>query len=83
MAHSGLNINRLKGKIKAAFLYEQTEEVDWNASLDRFSEKIATAIVEEIKEIKANVTKGIPVNTTGTATAQSGQTVADKLADIS
>lgn len=50
---------RLKAKIKAAFEAEQAEEVDHNASLDRISDKLATAIIEEIQFLKINYTAGL------------------------
>lgn len=54
-----LDVNRLKGKIKLAFEAEQTEENDHNASLDRISQKIAQAVVDEIKQAKVNYTTGL------------------------
>lgn len=54
-----LNQARLKNKIKAAFQAEQTEQSDHNASLDRISDKIAQAVIEEIKELKINYTSGL------------------------
>lgn len=51
--------SRLKAKIKAAFEAEQTEQVDHNASLDRISDKLATAIIEEIKFLKVDYTAGL------------------------
>lgn len=54
-----LNVNRLKGLIKAAFEAEQTEEEDHNASLDRISEKLANAIINEIKQATINYQSGL------------------------
>lgn len=54
-----LDVNRLKGKIKQAFQAEQIEEQDHNESLDRISQKLAQAIVDEIKEAKINYTSGL------------------------
>lgn len=51
--------SRLKAKIKAAFVAEQSEEVDHNASLDRIAGKLATAIIEEIQFLKINYTAGL------------------------
>lgn len=57
-----LNITRLKEKIKQAWLSE-IENEDENQFLDIISEKIATAVIEEIKQISitAICTHG-PVN---------------------
>lgn len=57
-----LNITRLKEKIKQAWLSE-IENEDENQFLDIISEKIATAVIEEIKQISitATCTHG-PVN---------------------
>ncbi|WP_281322152.1 hypothetical protein [Flavobacterium aestivum] len=54
-----LNEVRLKNKIKAAFQAEQTEQLDHNASLERISDKIAQAVIEEIKELKITYTSGL------------------------
>jgi hypothetical protein len=54
-----LDVNRLKGLIKAAFQAEQTEEEDHNASLDRISEKLAQAIIDEIKQAKIEYQAGL------------------------
>jgi hypothetical protein len=54
-----LNVNRLKGLIKEAFQAEQTEEQDHNASLDRISEKLAQAIIDEIKQAKIQYQSGL------------------------
>ena len=57
-----LNKDRLKEKIKQAWLSEMENE-DENQFLDIISEKIATAVIEEIKQITitATCTHG-PVN---------------------
>lgn len=83
MPASGLDQTRLKNKIKAAFSFEQNELESWNDSLERISSKIATAFIEEILEAKITVQSGIPVSTTGTASAQTGTTTADKIAIVS
>lgn len=51
--------SRLKAKIKAAFEAEQAEQADHNASLDRISDKLATAIIEEIMFLKINYESGL------------------------
>lgn len=50
-----LNITRLKEKIKQAWLSE-IENEDENQFLDIISEKIATAVIEEIKQISITAT---------------------------
>lgn len=77
-----LSINRLKGKIKAAWLSE-IENEDENDYLEVISEKIATAIVEEILQLTVTVPAGIAVATTGTATAHTGATTEIKIAELS
>lgn len=72
--------SRLKAKIKEAFEAEQTEEQDHNASLDRISDKLATAIIDEILQLTVTVGAGIPVSTAGSATAQTGATTEPKVA---
>lgn len=54
-----LDIDRLKNKIRTAFEVEQNEKIDHNASLDRISLKLATAIVEEIKNAKIQYQAGL------------------------
>lgn len=49
---------RLKDKIRAAF-NEQAEESDAEAAMNRISEKIAKAIVAEIKEIRITYVAGL------------------------
>jgi len=50
---------RLEEKIKQAFVAEQSEEVNHNNSLDRISDKLATAIIEEIQLLRVNYTTGL------------------------
>ena len=50
-----LNKDRLKQKIKQAWLSE-IENEDENQFLDIISEKIATAVIEEIKQITITAT---------------------------
>lgn len=50
-----LNKDRLKEKIKQAWLLE-IENEDENQFLDIISEKIATAVIEEIKQITITAT---------------------------
>lgn len=78
-----LNKDRLKGKIKQAFIAEQTEEDSWDNSVERLSDKIATAVVEEILALTVTVPAGIKVSTTGTATAHKGATTENKIANLS
>jgi hypothetical protein len=54
-----LDIDRLKNKIRTAFEAEQNEKIDHNASLERISLKLATAIVEEIKNAKIQYQAGL------------------------
>lgn len=54
-----LDEQRLKGKIKAAFEAEQIEEQSHEESLNRIAEKLAKAIIEEIKELKITYTVGL------------------------
>lgn len=50
-----LNKDRLREKIKQAWLSEMENE-DENQFLDIISEKIATAVIEEIKQITITAT---------------------------
>lgn len=50
-----LSISRLKEKIKEAWLSE-IENEDENEYLDNVSQKIATAVIEEIKEVLITAT---------------------------
>ena len=66
-----LEQSRLRAKIKEAFEAEQSEQEDHNASLDRISDKLATAIIEEIKSLKINYSAGLVApngSVTGTIT---------------
>ncbi len=69
-----LNKELLKQEIKQAFLDEQTEEQDANASVDRLSEKLANAFDKFVRNGKVEIEAGISVSTTGTSTAQMGST---------
>lgn len=62
-----LDKDRLKAKIKSAFKFEQTEEKNANDSLERISEKLAKAIVEEIKEITITYNGGLKANSSTVA----------------
>jgi len=57
-----LNITRLKEKIKKAWT-EEMENENENDYLDKVSQKIASAVIEEIKQVSitATCTQG-PVN---------------------
>ncbi|MGJ1244281.1 hypothetical protein [Sphingobacterium siyangense] len=68
-----LSKTRLKNKIIEAFHNEQTEEQDHEAALDRIADKLASCLIDEIKELKINYTGGLtapngPVNGTFNAT---------------
>ncbi|OUL63099.1 hypothetical protein [Flavobacterium sp. AJR] len=54
-----LSVDRLKNKIRTAFDDEQQEKSDHEASLDRISLKLATAIIEEIKNAKIEYQAGL------------------------
>lgn len=54
-----LNIERLKGKIIAVFDECQKETDNPQGSKELLAEKLATAIVEEIKELKITYTSGL------------------------
>ncbi len=54
-----LDSNRLKAKIKEAFEAEQNEQNDHNTALDRIADKLAQAIVEEIKQLRINYSNGL------------------------
>lgn len=79
---SGINNTRLKNKIKAAWLSMMNSE-DGEDYLETMSEKLSNAICEEILELKVTVPSGIKVSTTGTATAQTGVTTENKIAEVS
>lgn len=69
-----LDKNRLKAKIKAAFLLAKAEEVDANTALDQLCDKLAECIVDEIKELIINYTTGL-VSTTGPVTGTFNATI--------
>ena len=54
-----LDKERLKQKIKDALRHEQTEEEDYDQSIDRISDKLATAITQEIKELMITYKGGL------------------------
>lgn len=51
-----LNIARLKDKIIAVMMEIREEENDPDSSMNEFAQKLATAIVEEIKEVTITAT---------------------------
>ena len=51
-----LNIARLKDKIIAVMMDIREEENDPDSSMNEFAQKLATAIVEEIKEVTITAT---------------------------
>lgn len=51
-----LNIARLKNKIIAVMMEIREEENDPDSSMNEFAQKLATAIVEEIKEVTITAT---------------------------
>lgn len=69
-----LDQTRLKDKIKAALKAEQSEEADAELSLDRISEKLAIAIIDEIKQLKINYTNGL-VSPSGAVTGTVNATI--------
>lgn len=60
-----LNENRLKNKIVAAMDKCQQEEDDPNRSKEEFAQALATAIVEEIKELKIIYSTGLIAPSSG------------------
>lgn len=54
-----LNQERLARKIVAAFKDEQKEEQDPDQTLNRIASKLATCIIDEIKELKINYETGL------------------------
>jgi len=54
-----LNVPRLTDKIKQAFKTEQTEELSADAALDRISEKLAQAFIDEIKQAGITYSSGL------------------------
>lgn len=79
---TGIQPERLKNKIKQAWLSEMNGE-DGEDYLDKMSGKLANAICEELLEMIVEVPAGINVATTGTATAQTGATTEVKKANLS
>lgn len=73
--------SRIKEKIKAAFR-RQSEQEDYETALDQISEDLANAICQEILELVVTVPAGIAVATTGTATAHTGATTENKIAEL-
>ena len=63
-----LNKSKLIEDLKAIFTIEQLEEKDANKSIERLSEGFANAFEAFVKSGEVNTT----VQTTGTATAQTG-----------
>ncbi|MRJ11389.1 hypothetical protein EDL98_09950 [Ornithobacterium rhinotracheale] len=60
-----LNTERLKNKITSAMDKCQKEEDDPNRSKEEFAQALATAIVEEIKELKIIYTSGLIAPSSG------------------
>jgi hypothetical protein len=60
-----LDKERLKGKIRSAFADEQNETSDYNKSLDNISEKIAQAVIDEVKQAKIQYVSGLISPTSG------------------
>ncbi|MWB96758.1 hypothetical protein GON26_20545 [Flavobacterium sp. GA093] len=60
-----LDKERLKGKIRSAFADEQNEQSDYNKSLDNISEKIAQAVIDEVKQAKIQYVSGLISPTSG------------------
>ena len=54
-----LNITRLKEKIKKAWT-EEMENENENDYLDKVSQKIASAVIEEIKQVSITATDDLP-----------------------
>lgn len=54
-----LNKDRLKQKVKDAFTAVQNEEQDHQAALDHIAEQLATAIIEEIKQLTIAYNSGL------------------------
>lgn len=58
-----LDKDRLKAKIKAAFIKEQPTEEKPEDAADRIAEAIAQAVVDEIKNLKITYTSGLVAGT--------------------
>lgn len=54
-----LDVNTLKNEIKMAFQAEQHEQQDYNASIDNIAQKIAQAVVTQIKNAKITYSTGL------------------------
>lgn len=78
-----LNKEQLKQEIKLAFLEEQTEERDYNASLERISTRIANAIDTFVKGGTVTIKSGISVRTTGNSLMHTGITTSTGTGTIS
>lgn len=63
---------RLKNKIKAILEDESLEETNAELSRDRFADKLATAIIDEIKEAKITYTSGLTSATGGAVSGTFG-----------
>ena len=70
-----LNTEELKRDIKEAFKAEQTEEEDYEASLERIAEKIAQAVIKQIKQIKITNTQGLALQSGGTVSGVFNYTI--------
>lgn len=62
-----MNKTRLKNSIRAAFS-EEREEKDAAAAMDRIAEKIAEAVIAEVKEIEITYISGLTSATGGPVT---------------
>ncbi|MRI64502.1 hypothetical protein EDM00_10965 [Ornithobacterium rhinotracheale] len=60
-----LNENRLKNKIISAMDQCQQEEDNPNRSKEEFAQALASAIVEEIKDLQIHYTSGLIAPTSG------------------
>ncbi len=60
-----LSQTRLKGKIESVLNDCQQENTDPNASKTLLADRLATAIIEEIKEIQINYTGGLTAPSSG------------------
>jgi hypothetical protein len=69
-----LDKDRLKNKFKAAFA-EQAEADDANAATDRICDKMAQAIVDEIKQLTITYTNGLGVPNVGIVTGSFDNTL--------
>lgn len=69
-----LNQGRLKGKINDVLKECQSEDTDPNSSRDLLADRLATAIIEEIKEISITYNSGL-VAPTGAVIGELGVTI--------